>query len=260
MSRWYRAYEGTVTDAKLGEVALVAECSRSVAIATWHCLLESAASVNDGGKFDATPRRVAVILGESPRVIEAAMAEMAALGMISDNTITAWSKRQYESDNSTERSRKHRERKRNSDATPMQRCATPPETETETETEELAPNGACPTRVGPEPAAEADLLDGDAPAEPAEDPNALLPEHVVEEWNKLAGRLTKPRVRDITPERRQLLKARIAQYGLDDFLTVFGKIEGSAFLRGDKDWQGATFDWVFKKANFQKILEGNYDR
>ena len=32
MSRWYRAYEGTVTDAKLGEAALIAECSRSVAI------------------------------------------------------------------------------------------------------------------------------------------------------------------------------------------------------------------------------------
>ena len=36
MSRWYRAYEGTVTDAKLGEVALVAECSRAVVIAAWH--------------------------------------------------------------------------------------------------------------------------------------------------------------------------------------------------------------------------------
>jgi hypothetical protein len=43
VSRWYRAYEGTVTDAKLGEAALIAEVSRSVSIAAWHCLLESAA-------------------------------------------------------------------------------------------------------------------------------------------------------------------------------------------------------------------------
>ena len=88
---------------------------------------------------------------------------------------------------------------------------------------------------------------------------ALKPEHIFERWNETAATLGKPRVRDLTPERRQLLKARIAQYALDDFLTVFGKIEGSAFLRGDTGWRGCAFDWVFKKANFQKILEGNYD-
>lgn len=141
MSRWYRAYEGTVTDAKLGEVALIAECSRSVAIAAWHCILESAASVNDGGRFDTTPRRVAVILGEKPAIIEAVMAELTALGMIADGAICAWQKRQYESDSSTERSRKHRQQKRNADATlqsvaatPEQRDATPPDTETDTDT------------------------------------------------------------------------------------------------------------------------------
>ena len=135
MSRWYRAYEGTVTDAKLGEVALVANCSRSVAIAAWHCLLESAAATNEGGKFDATPRRIAVILGEPIPTIEAVLAEMEALGMVEGGSIAAWKRRQYESDSSTERSRKHREAKRNADATLQGRCATPPETETETYTE-----------------------------------------------------------------------------------------------------------------------------
>ena len=94
---------------------------------------------------------------------------------------------------------------------------------------------------------------------PSSDEPALRPEHIFERWNETAATLSKPRVRDLTPERRQLLKARIAQYALDDFLTVFGKIEGSAFLRGDTGWRGCAFDWVFKKANFQKILEGNYD-
>lgn len=88
---------------------------------------------------------------------------------------------------------------------------------------------------------------------------ALKPDHISEEWNTLAAKIGKPCVRDLTPERRQLLKARIAQYGMDDFLTVFGKIERSRFLRGDTGWRGGNFDWVFKKANFQKILEGNYD-
>lgn len=106
------------------------------------------------------------------------------------------------------------------------------------EIEELEPKGSCPS--------------GDEPA--------LKPEHIVEAWNQRAPTLGKPTVRNLTPERRQLLKARIGQYGLDDFHSVFGKIERSAFLRGDTGWTGCNFDWVFKKANFQKIIEGNYDQ
>lgn len=139
MSRWYRAYEGTVTDAKLGEVALVAECSRSVVIAAWHCILESCAAANRSGNFDATLRRVAVILCEPIPVMERVFSEFENLGLIQGNYVPSWSRRQYESDNSTARSKKHRENKKaercNNDATLHDRCATPPETETETETD-----------------------------------------------------------------------------------------------------------------------------
>ena len=82
---------------------------------------------------------------------------------------------------------------------------------------------------------------------------------VFEEWNLVAGKIGRPRVRDLTPERRKLLNDRIRQYDVDDFVTVFNNIERSAFLRGDAGWQGCTFDWTFKKGNFQKILEGNYN-
>jgi len=83
---------------------------------------------------------------------------------------------------------------------------------------------------------------------------------VVEEWNHIADKLGKPKVRDLTPERRSLLKARANQYSFEDFVSVFNSIERSAFLRGETGWTGCTFDWVFKKGNFQKILEGNYDK
>ena len=75
----------------------------------------------------------------------------------------------------------------------------------------------------------------------------------------VAGKIGRPKVRDLTPERRKLLNDRIRQYDVDDFVTVFNNIERSAFLRGDGGWQGCTFDWTFKKGNFQKILEGNYN-
>ena len=154
MSRWYRAHVGLVTDAKLGEVTLIAECSRAVAIATWHAVLDSCAETNDGGRFDTTAHRVGAILGEPIAKVEAVFAALAALGMIEAGRVTAWTRRQFESDSSTERSRKHRDAKASGellrghavgalperretppqrDATPVQRCATVPDTETDTE-------------------------------------------------------------------------------------------------------------------------------
>lgn len=93
----------------------------------------------------------------------------------------------------------------------------------------------------------------------SDDDEKLDPKHVVDFWNQTAVTLGKPKVRDLTPERRQLLKARMSQYSIDDFVVVFDNIKTSPFLRGDNGWRGCTFDWVFKKANFQKILEGNYN-
>lgn len=108
LSRWYRAYEGTVTDAKLAEVSLVAGCSRSVVIATWHAILENAATLNDGGRIDIPSRRVAAILCEPFDTIETVFLGFETVGLIADSTVTAWKKRQFESDNSTERSQKSR--------------------------------------------------------------------------------------------------------------------------------------------------------
>lgn len=241
MSRWYRAYEGTVTDAKLAEVAMVVGCSRSVVIATWHACLENAANVNDGGRIDIPSRRIAAVLCEPFDTIEGVILGFETVGLLLDSVITSWKRLQYESDSSTERSRKHREAKRNGHATLQKQHATPPETETETEI--LEPNGSYAS-------GEPEALD---------ESENLKPEHVMEKWNELADRLGKPKVRNLTPERRQLLKARIAQYDLEDFVSVFGKVERSPFLRGDTGWNRCTFDWIFKKANFQKALEGNYD-
>jgi hypothetical protein len=133
MSRWYRAYAGTVKDDKLAEVSVIAGCSRSVAIAVWHAILESAAETDDGGRFETTPRRVAAALCEPLAAIQAVFDGMTEIAMIGGDSVTAWKARQYESDKSTERSRKHRETKRNAHATLQGRCATPPETEAETE-------------------------------------------------------------------------------------------------------------------------------
>lgn len=94
------------------------------------------------------------------------------------------------------------------------------------------------------------------PEDCSSDDEPLKPEHVLEAWNEMAAAIGKPKVRDFTPERRQAVKARLGQFTLDDFATVFANIRSSQFLR---EWRGCGFDWVMKKANFLKILEGNYN-
>lgn len=86
---------------------------------------------------------------------------------------------------------------------------------------------------------------------------APQPKHFVEVWNALAARLGKPAIRSLTPERRQKLTARLAEYSVDDFRQVLANIEKSEFLRRGRF---LTFDWIIGKSNFLKVLEGNYNR
>lgn len=237
---WFRLYHRMVDDEKLRLLAFEDR---------WHfvalCCLK-AGGLLDEPISDLRSRKIAVKLGVQVRELEEIGRRLSEVGLVDAELCPlAWDELQKVSDSSTERSRKSRQKSRenkaddecNGDATLQQRPGNGLDKEEDTDKDKLEPKGSCASP--------------DAPA--------LIPEHIFERWNQTAASLGKPKVRDLTPERRQLLKARIAQYTLDDFLTVFGKIERSRFLRGDTGWRGCTFDWVFKKANFQKILEGNYD-
>ena len=238
-TRWYRSHCGLVTDAKLAEAAVVAGCSRAVVIAAWHAILESCAEANDGGRFDTTARRVSAILAEPGDRIEAVFAAFVDLGMIAAGCVTAWSRRQFESDSSTERSRKHREAKRSGElmrahfvdppaagdrtpqpstaappasATAVQRCATAPDTETDSDPPPLPfrPPAARGATVG-----EGETFEGFWRAMPSPDPAAkaaamvafgrLCPtdraQAVVAAGRYAAAFAAKPTTRPISPAR-----------------------------------------------------------
>jgi hypothetical protein len=239
MSRWYRAYEGTVTDAKLGEAAMIAGCSRSVSIAAWHCLLESAATRNNCGSFDATPRRVAVILCEPLEAVEKLLAAFEELGMVGDGAVKAWRKRQFQSDDSRERVAKHRAKKRQETAnvTPGNGDVTPSKTETETYKKSS---------------------NEDSSAEPTDKP--LTKTEVIEAWQSRMVPLGFPSIRKMTAQRDRLLRARLKDSTLDEWLQAMSALERSAFCRGENDrgWR-ADFDFLLQPKSFTKLLEGAYD-
>jgi len=230
MSRWFRFYAEALNDPKVQRLD-------GDTFKFWVNIL-CLASENDGRLPDVQDMAFALRMHENgcltvlERLLNGGLIDRVNGGPSGWHYAPhGWQKRQYKSDGSTDRVKRFRQRSKTV-------SETPPDTETDTETEVLEPKGSCASSNAP----------------------ILKPEHIVEVWNQSAESLGKPKVRNLTPERRQLLKARIGQYQLEDFQSVLGKVGRSAFLRGDTGWRGCTFDWVFKKANFQKILEGNYDQ
>ena len=78
---------------------------------------------------------------------------------------------------------------------------------------------------------------------------------IIHSWNNLGI----SSVKSISNNRLTLVKARIAEHGLDVFLEAIKSINESPFLLGqnEKGWV-ITFDWLIKPSNFAKVLEGNY--
>ncbi len=69
-----------------------------------------------------------------------------------------------------------------------------------------------------------------------------------------------PSIKSMTETRKKAIKARVAQYGKKSIEEVFKSVLNSDFLLGgnDRNWR-PDFDWIFKAANYTKILEGNYN-
>lgn len=82
---------------------------------------------------------------------------------------------------------------------------------------------------------------------------------IVDMFNSICASL--PKVKAITDQRRKAIKAIcpfIEENG--GFQAFFERVQASDFLSGrtENKW-AACFDWVIKRANAAKIIEGNYD-
>jgi hypothetical protein len=63
----------------------------------------------------------------------------------------------------------------------------------------------------------------------------------------------------ISEKRKKLLRSRISEHGKESFMEVVNNAVKSDFLRGQnsRSWT-ATFDWIIKPTNYEKILSNNF--
>lgn len=155
--QWFRWWIGAVADPKLTTVARRSKQKRAVVVAVWAALLEAAASANSGGRFDAPFDEIAAVLEVKPEQVSAIVAALEDRGLLAKGVIANWDKRQYASDSSTARVRKHRnaakerstpegetlqERSSNGDGTLPEQRGTPSDQRRTEENKGDAPTGA----------------------------------------------------------------------------------------------------------------------
>lgn len=64
----------------------------------------------------------------------------------------------------------------------------------------------------------------------------------------------------LSDKRKGMINARIKEHGKSSFAEMIRKAYASDFLRGqNKNNFKATFDWLIKPTNFEKVISGNYD-
>lgn len=140
MSRWFRHYAGMMRDEKLVRVAVKAKQPVERVVWVWGAILESAAEINDGGRFEFDVGEAAYFLRCDEGELDGVLSALDFMGRISAGVVARWGDRQFDNDQSRDRQARYRERQkaarqRNGDVTPPSRDGevTPQETETEEE-------------------------------------------------------------------------------------------------------------------------------
>lgn len=146
MSRWFRHYAGMMRDDKLVRVAIRSKQPIERVCWIWSAILESAAEVDDGGRYDVDAAEIAYFLRADQADVDAIFAALGDAERVADGAVVKWGNRQFQSDRSKDRVAAHRERKRterdrgngereagNGAVTLQEQPSNAPETESETE-------------------------------------------------------------------------------------------------------------------------------
>lgn len=100
-----------------------------------------------------------------------------------------------------------------------------------------------------------ELLCGTSPHEEQIDYGKLA-DYFNSETKGVFGTIRKP----LSNVRKGMIRARIKERGKEVFIEMIHKAYESDFLKGqNKNGWKASFDWLIKPTNFEKVISGNYD-
>lgn len=107
---WFRVYHGICADPKLHRLANAAGVRRSVVIACWIAVLETASTRTERGTIgDLDGEGLGFMVGESKAVGTRVLGLFRDRGMVTaDGKVSAWDQRQRNSDDAAERKRRQR--------------------------------------------------------------------------------------------------------------------------------------------------------
>lgn len=133
---WFRFYSEALTDRKLQRVCITTGQPKATVIGVWTIMLSIANDSPERGKLliaEDTPITVGEIMHEAGLSDDSIIEAFKSIGIIEEGdgaiAIVNWDKRQFTSDNSTERVRKHRAGKKQAkQKTPPPPASEPPET------------------------------------------------------------------------------------------------------------------------------------
>lgn len=237
MSRWFRHYAGLCRDEKLVSVAIKSRQPVERVVWIWAAILESAAEIDDNGRYQLDAAEVAYFLRADEADISAVEAGLAASGRVADGFVVKWSNRQFRSDRSAERVAAHRERKRqggsecehheasrNGDVTLQERHGNSPETELEADTDSTVSSEPVEARA-----------------------KARRPEHA-QILDCLKAVLSEDRAKAVVEHRRKMKKPlglHAARLLVEQFRQI-AEPDRAADLMLLRGWQGCEPDWCAK--------------
>ncbi len=164
--QWFRFYTEAISDKKLRRIARDNNESMAHVLGVWTIILSMASDSPIRGTLlisDEVPATIDDINDAAGCNVTATFQKLLVTGLVTPGvtedgqtvyTVPAWDKRQFESDSSATRVKRHRERKKaaqnSADVTLQQRSSNAPDTETESETEETPKVGGAlpPTGAG----------------------------------------------------------------------------------------------------------------
>lgn len=258
---WFRMYGDMPNDPKIGTLS-------DAEFRTWVELLCYACKAEKGGNTGLTLDTVNWALR---RNVTETFQKLLDTNLVCFNEqkeicIVSWTKRQYDSDSSTDRVRRHRAKK--AESSKNQDVSESHEEETNETLQERSGNGPEQNRTEQNRVTNPNglVVASDAADEPSRPGKPACPhQQIIALYHELLP--ANPAIRDWTDNRAALLRARwnedAKRQNLDYWKRFFAFIAESEFLTGRKVGKdGRTFtpglEWIVKPENFSKIREGRY--